>query len=141
MGIINRTKDLSEQKDLVMNAIDDTITGRIYPIYTAPRAQTLVDARNTCLGLSGAPTMSLFLNRFVVGTGAASYAIGGALTASAFGTSGSQQYSLPAVGSSLLALQSGDVITVKAGGANSALTDNMLEMVVQNLADIKAWTF
>lgn len=141
MGTINRTKDVSEQKDLVQVLIDDTITARIYPIYTAPRAQTLTDARNFALGLSGAPTMSLFLNRFIVGTGFASYALGGALTVSALGTSGSQQYSLPATGSSLLALQSGDVITVKAGGSNAALTDNMIDLVVQNVADIKAWTF
>lgn len=141
MGITNRTKDLSEQKDLVEVLIDDTITGRIYPIYTAPRAQTLLDARSVCLGLSGAPTMSLFLNRFVVGTGGFSAAIGGALTASAFGTSGAQQYSLPAVGSSLLALQSGDWISVKAGAANAALTDCMVNMVVQNVQDIKGWSF
>ncbi len=141
MGIINRTKDSSEQKDLVEVVIDDTITARVYPIYTAPRAQTLVDARNICLGLSAAPTMSLFLNRFVVGTGGQSFAVGGALTVAAFGTSGSQQYSLPAVGSSLLAMQSGDWLSVKAGGAGAAVTDNIINLVVQNLMDIKPWTF
>ncbi len=141
MGIINRTLDSSEQKQLVEVLIDDTITGRVYPVYTAPRAQTLTDARNICLGLSAAPTMSLFLNRFVVGTGGISAALGGALTVAAFGTSGAQQYSLPASGSSLLALQSGDWISVKAGGAGAAVTDNMLELVVQNVSDVKAWTF
>lgn len=141
MGIINRTKDVSEQKDLIETLIDDTITGRIYPVYTAPRAQTLLDARNTALGISGAPTMALFLNRFVVGTGGFSAAIGGALTVKSFGTSGSQQYSLPASGSSLLALQSGDWISVVAGAANASMTDNMVQLVVQNIADIKAWSF
>lgn len=141
MGIINRTKDASEQKELVEVLIDDTITARVYPIYTAPRAQTLVDARNVGLGLSGAPTMALFLNRFVVGTGAISAAVGGALTVAAFGTSGAQQYSLPAVGSSLLALQSGDWLSVKAAGSNAALTDNIVMLVVQNLMDVKPWTF
>lgn len=141
MGIINRTKDLSEQKDLAEVLIDDTITGRIYPIYVAPRAVTLLDARNVCLGLSGAPTMSLFLNRFVIGTGGFSAAVGGALTLSAFGTSGSQQYSLPATGSSLLALQSGDWLSVKAGGSAAAVTDDMVSIVVQNVMDIKSWSF
>lgn len=141
MGIINRTKDVTEQKEVVSVLIDDTITGRVYPVYKAPRAQTLVDVRNDCLGLSGAPTMSLFLNRFVVGTGGQSFAVGGALTASAFGTSGSQQYSLPASGSSLLAMQSGDWLSVKAGGANAALTDNMIELVIQNIQDIKTFSF
>ncbi len=141
MGIINRTKDISEQKDLVEVVIDDTITGRIYPIYTAPRAQTLLDARNVCLGLSGAPTMALFVNRFVIGTGGFSAAVGGALTLSAFGTSGAQQYSLPATGSSLLALQSGDWLSLKAAGSGAAVTDNIIELVVQNVQDVKTWGF
>lgn len=141
MGIINRTKDVSEQKQLVEVLIDDTITGRAYPVYQAPRAQTLVDARNVGMGLSGAPTMSLFLNRFIVGTGAASYPIGGALTVSAFGTSGAQQYSLPASGSSLLNLQSGDVIYAKAGGSAAALADDVVSLVVQDIQDIKTWSF
>lgn len=141
MGLINRDKDVSEQKQLVEVLIDDTITARVYPLYTAPRAQNLVDARNICLGLSAAPTMSLFLNRFVIGTGGQSFAVGGALTVSAFGTSGAQQYSLPASGSSLLAMQSGDWLSVKAGGAGAAVTDNIVELVVQDLADIKPWTF
>lgn len=141
MGIINRTKDVSEQKEVIEVLIDDTITARVYPVYTAPRAQTLIDARNVALGLSGAPTMSLFLNRFVVGTGGISAAVGGALTVAAFGTSGAQQYSLPATGSSLLALQSGDWLSVKAAGTNAALTDNIISLVVQNVQDIKTWSF
>lgn len=141
MGIINRTLDVTQQKVVVESNIDGTITGRVYPVYVAPRAQTLVDVRNTALGLSGAPTMSLFLNRFVVGTGAQSFAVGGALTVSAFGTSGSQQYSLPAVGSSLLAMQSGDWLSVKAGASNAALDEDMVSMVVQNIADIQTFNF
>lgn len=139
MSIANRTKDLSEQKDLQMFTIDDTITGRIYPIYLAPRAQTITDAKSFALGLSGAPTTSLFLNRFIVGTGFASYAIGGALTVSALGTSGYQTFSLPATGNSVLALSAGDVITAKVGGANAALTDMGIELVVQNIQDFKTW--
>ncbi len=141
MSITNRTKDISEQKDLIIagNDYSGTATAGIYPIYVAPRAQTLVDAKNMALGLSGAPTMSLFLNRFVVGTGAASYAIGGALTVSAFGTSGYQTYSLPATGNSVLALSAGDFITVKAGGSNAALTSNVIELVVTNIQDFKSW--
>ncbi len=139
MSIANRTKDLSEQKDLVAFAIDDTITGRIYPIYLAPRAQLITDAKSFALGLSGAPTTSLFLNRFIVGTGFASYALGGALTVSALGTSGYQTFSLPATGNSVLALSAGDVITAKAGGSNAALTDMGIELVVQNIQDFKTW--
>ncbi len=141
MGIINRTNDASQQKDVIEVLVDDTITGRVYPIYTAPRAQTLLDARNICLGLSAAPTMSLFVNRFIVGTGGFSAAVGGALTVAAYGTSGAQQYSLPAVGSSLLAMQSGDWLSVKAGGAGAAVTDNIINLVVQNIQDVKTFGF
>jgi len=141
MGILNRTLDASQQKDVIANVIEaGTSNGVIYPVYVAPRAQTLTDAKNMALGLSGAATMSLFLNRFVVGTGAASYAIGGALTVSAFGTSGYQTYSLPATGNSVLSLSAGDFITVKAGGGSSAaLASNLIELVVQNIQDIKTW--
>ncbi len=141
MSIINRTKDASEQKDLVVNMIEaGTANGVIYPVYVAPRAQIVTDAKNMGLGLSGAATLSLFLNRFVVGTGAASYALGGALTVSAFGTSGYQTFSLPAAGNSVLALSAGDFITVKAGGGSSAaLASNMIEIVVQSIQDIKTW--
>ncbi len=141
MSIINRTKDVSEQKDVVIcgNDYSGTATAGIYPVYVAPRAQLLTDAKNMALGLSGAPTMALFLNRFVIGTGAASYAIGGALTVSAFGTSGYQTYSLPATGNSVLALAAGDFITVKAGGSSAALTSNVIELVIQNIQDVRSW--
>ncbi len=139
MGTINRTRDVSEQKEVVAVMIDDTITGRIYPVYVAPRAQTITDAKSMALGLSAAPTAALFLNRFVIGTGAASYAIGGALTVSAFGTSGYQTFSLPATGNSVLAMSAGDFITVKAAGSGAALTDHLIEIVVQNIQDIKSW--
>jgi hypothetical protein len=81
----------------------------------------------------------LYVERFVVGTGAATFAVGGALTHSAFGTSGIQAYSLPAAGSSLLDCQTGDVIRVLTAGSNAALTDLMVEIVVKNVADIKTW--
>lgn len=139
MGIINRTLDVSEQKELVKTLVDDTITGRVYPLYTAPRAQTITDARSTTIGLSGSPTAALYLHRFVVGTGAATYAIGGALTMAAFGTSGNQQFSLPAAGSSLLNLVAGDMVVAVMGGSNAAVQNQSIELVVQNVQDIQTW--
>lgn len=140
MGIINRTKDASEQKELIVDNIPNgTVTGTTVALYTAPRAQTITDARSYCLGLSGAPTSTLKLSRFVVGAGQTTISISGALTLSAFGTSGGQQYSMPAAGSSLLSLQAGDQIVMVAGGSNAAVASLLTEIVVQNVADIKGW--
>lgn len=141
MGIINRTLDLSQQKNLVVDQIVGTSTGVTYAIYTAPRAQTLIDARSSCHGLSAAPTSQIAISRFVVGAGATVINVGGALTLAAFGTSGSQQYSLPAAGSSLLNLQSGDRVLLVQGGSAAAVADLLTELVVQNVADIQTWGF
>jgi len=142
MGIVNRTKDVSEQKDLIVDTVHSgTSTGVTYPIYTAPRAQTITDLRSYCFGLSGAPTSTLKMNRFVSGSGMTVISISGALTLSAFGTSGGQQYSLPAAGSSLLQLQSGDMLFLEQGGSNAAVAKLLTELVVQNVMDIKPWSF
>ena len=139
MGIVNRTLDTTQQKKLIEVLIDDTITAREYPIYVVPHAQSLVDAKNACLGLSGAPTMTLKLSRFVAGAGLTTWTIGGALTVKALGTSGIQTYSLPAAGDSLLALQKNDIVYAVAGGTNAAVSDNCVALVVQDLQDIVSW--
>lgn len=142
MANINRTDDISQQKDLVVHSISaGTSTGVTYGIYVVPRAQTLLDARSACIGLSGAPTSALSLQRFVAGAGATVIAIGGALTLAAFGTSGNQQYSLPASGSTLLNLQAGDRVFMTAGGSNAAVANLLTELVVLNIQDIKTWNF
>jgi hypothetical protein len=96
-------------------------------------------AKAYAAGLSGAPTSTLYVERFVVGTGGSTFAVGGALTHSAFGTSGIQSYSLPASGSSLLDCQAGDVIRVLTAGSNAALGELMVDIVLKNVADIKTW--
>lgn len=139
MGIINRSQDVSEQYEKVALYQKGTVTATNYVVYRCPRPMLISTARAYAAGLSGAPTSTLYVERFVVGTGAATFAVGGALTHAAFGTSGIQSYSLPASGSSLLQCQTGDVIRVLTAGSNAALTDLMVEVVVQNIQDIKTW--
>lgn len=139
MGIINRTLDTSEQYQEAQAIVNNTVTATNYLVYRAPRPQLITTARAVAHGMSGAPTATLYVERFVVGTGAVTFAVGGALTHAAFGTSGAQTFSLPASGSSLLNLQAGDCVRVLTGAANTALVDLMVELVVKNVADIKTW--
>lgn len=139
MGIINRSKDISEQKDQVEVLVKDTVTGKDYLLHRAPRAQKIVDAKCLAVGMSGAPTGTLKLQRFVVGAGLTTISISGALTHSAIGTSGAQTFSLPATGSSLLNLQAGDALVMTTAVANTALEQALVNVVVQNIQDIKGW--
>lgn len=139
MPNINRTDDISQQKELLEQALVNTVTGTVYPLWVVSRAQTITDAKSSILGLSGTPTATIGIQRFITGSGNTTIAISGALTQTAYGTSGFQTYSLPAAGSSLLALQKGDLLTVTAGGTNSAVASMLVEVVVQNIQDIKTW--
>ena len=139
MGIINRTKDISEQKELIQGNFALAATGKDMILHKAPRAQLITDAKCTAVGLSGTPTATLKLQRFVVGAGLTTISISGALTISAIGTSGTQTFSLPATGSSLLQLAAGDVLVVTTGGTNAGTEQTMVDVVVQNVQDIKAW--
>lgn len=139
MGIINRTMDASEQKELVQAEITSTTTGKDYIVHKAPRAQVITDAKATAVGMSGAPTATLKLQRFVAGAGLTTISISGALTHVAIGTSGTQTFSLPATGSSLLSLAAGDVLVATTGGTNAGLEQAFIQVVVQNLQDTKAW--
>lgn len=139
MGIINRTLDTSEQLEKVQLYQTNTVTATTYLIYRCPRAMQIQSARSLCFGLSGAPTGTLKLTRFVSGAGQTTISISGALTHTAFGTSGVQSLSLPAAGSSLLNLQSGDVLEYVTATANTALTDLLVEVVLKSVADIKTW--
>lgn len=139
MGIINRTNDISEQKDLVYASFQNVATAATMLIHKAPRPQVITDAKCSTVGISGAPTLQLALERFVVGSGLTHISIGGALTAANLSTSGSQTFSLPATGSSLLQLASGDVLCMVSAGSNAAAVQYMVDVVVQNVQDIKAW--
>ena len=136
MGIANRSKDASEQKQVISEGIQDTVTAEAELVYHVPRAMNLLAAKSVAVGLSGAPTSTLRLNRFVAGVGLTTISISSALTAVAIGTSGVQSFSLSA---SSIALQKDDVIDCLAGGTNAALKSNMVSLVVQDLQDIKSF--
>ncbi len=140
MGFINRTKDISEQKESLTVSVGATANGTDVPVAVIERACVITDCKATLLGISGAPNVLLKALRFVAGTGGTSFAIGSTFAVTAFGTSGYVSYSLPAAGSSLLQLQKGDLlVAVQGGGSGAASTATIIDVVIQNVQDIKTW--
>lgn len=140
MGIVNRTMDASEQKEAIKVSVIAPTNGQEVLLPPFERNVTITDAKVSLLGISGAPTVFLRGLRFIAGTGGSSFAIGSSFAVTAFGTSGYLSYSLPASGSTLLNLQKGDAISVLfGGGTGAACTTATVELVVQNVADIKTW--
>lgn len=140
MGIINRTNDVSEQKESIKITAALPVNGSEYISAPLERAVTITDCKTSLLGISGAPTVFLRGLRFIAGTGGSSFAIGSSFAVTAFGTSGYMSYSLPATGSTLLNLQKGDcVVVVMGGGTGAAATSVTVDLVVQNIQDIKTW--
>lgn len=140
MGIINRTMDSSEQKESLKVVATNPVNGQDIPVALIERACTVTDAKVSLLGISGAPTVLLKALRFVAGTGGSSFVLGTTFAVTAFGTSGYIGYSLVASGSSQLNLQKGDLLlAVQGGGTGAASTTTIVDVVVQNLQDIKTW--
>lgn len=139
MAIINRSLDASEQHITITASLGAVGVTETHVVYTAPWPATLKQVRVAALGLSGAPTHKLTLNRFVVGAGATAIDIYATVAVPAVGTSGLFTPSLPAAGSSLLNLQAGDYLTVISAGANTAVTDATYSLVIQAVQDIKTF--
>jgi len=140
MGIINRTNDASEQKEIFTVTAENVVNAQDVPVGIVERNVTMTDMKITCLGISGAPNVLLKALRFVAGTGGSSFAIGSTFTFSAYGTSGYANFSMPAVGSTTLQLQKGDLLVMTVGGGTSAAATALTaDIVVQNLQDIRTW--
>lgn len=140
MAIVNRTLDASQQQSEYVATYPLTATGVTLQLAAIPYPSTLKNVVVSAIGLSGAPTFDLRVQRFIVGTGVTSIA-GGAttLTATAWGTSGVQSMVLAASGSSLLSLQAKDVLAVAVGGSNTAAANIALGVVIQATQDILSW--
>lgn len=140
MAIVNRTLDPSQQQSEYTATYPLTATGVTLQIAAIPYPATLKAVAVSAIGLSGAPTFDLRVQRFIVGTGVTSIA-GGAttLTATAWGTSGVQSMVLAASGNSLLSLQSKDVLALAVGGSNTAAANIVAAVVIQATQDILSW--
>jgi len=139
MSNVNRNMHESEQKENLARTFQATATGKDLIICHLPYPVQIKDAKATVVGMSGAPTATLKLQRFVTGAGLTTISISGALTHTAIGTSGAQGFSLPAAGSSLLDLQAGDFLVATTGGSNAAVEQLNVNVVVKAIQDIKSW--
>lgn len=154
MAIINRTKDPSEQREvLYLNytgmGITVITTGTTFCIGPIPYPANIIGAQMNAVGISGSPTVALAINRFIAGTGFTTIVVGtgtsnipaefGTSGAGAFGASlfGSSGMVLAAQGSTLLQLLANDLLTVTVAGTNAAAKFLGVAVCIQPTLDIK----
>lgn len=139
MSIVNRTLDSSEQRKVIGQRYGAVATGSTVIVSVIPYPCVLEKAQIAAFGHSGAPSYTLYVNRFITGSGFTTFAVSGAQLPPAFGTSGvpSVGMSLLAAGSSLLNLLANDVVTATAGVANTNVLGLSIDLVVRPVQDIK----
>lgn len=140
MGITNRDKDVSEQKqEWIAHKDLVNVTGGTYILAIAPYACEVRAVSASAKALSGAPTIELERHTFVAGSGVTvtSTSLMVALTIPAFGTSGQfESASLAAAGSSFVQLARGDALVASIIGANTGADHLCVTVVVKKLQDI-----
>jgi hypothetical protein len=143
MGIVNRTKDVSEQRVVLGEIFGATATGVTGIIGHVPYPATLESGQIAAFGLSGAPNYTITINRFIAGAGATAIVVGTGTsnTPSAFGTSGVAATGASGLvmvwGSTLMSLLPNDVIMFTSGVANTAVTGLAISLVIKPVQDIK----
>lgn len=135
MAVANRDLDASEQKHALQATTGLIVTGQTYPLFIVPYNSTFKAAQFAAIGVSGAPNYSLWIQRFIVGTGITSIAVGASVVATTYGTSGSQGFTL--VGGATFPLYTGDVISLSVAAANTASIATQVTIVIQALQDVK----
>lgn len=151
MAIVGRDLDVSERKELLtwnsriagQSAI--VAAGGVIGISTlvnaimVPFPCTIQGGAVFSLGNSGSPQVTVNCLRFAAGS--TTFAIGiSAMVLTVFGTSGVQGLSgLPASGSTLLNLQTNDIVQLVTSAANTAIGELMIQLVVKKTQDIVAY--
>ena len=136
MGIVNRSKDSTEQYELRNMNLKNTVTAKSDAVVHMPFPGTIIRGRLSAVGLSGTPTAQLAIKRFVTGAGETLIPLGAALTLQAVSTSGPQAYTF-----STTSLQAGDCIVCTHAGTNAATEQLNVALVIQATQDIRSWTF
>jgi len=145
MALLNRDKDQSEQREIINVSYGTVATGVTLSVAVFPYPCQIVAAQQTAIGLSGTPIATLWLQRFVVGSGVTSIGLAATLALTAYGTSGAQGYSTVAFGTTTLAQGStavqtiypGDQLVLLTSGSNAAVAAASLTLVIKSLQDIK----
>jgi hypothetical protein len=157
MGIINRTKDASEQRERFFVPIQGSFglspgipTGSTFMAAIVPYACVIEEAQLAAFGVSGSPTFNLALSRFITGTGFTTWilASGSSNIPAIYGTSGPGSFGastfggsgmllLNASGSTLNILVANDVLSVTVAGSNASATSAVVGFVLRPTSDIK----
>ena len=110
--------------------------GMTFGVAVVPFPAQLVGAGVGSLGLSGAPNLSLWINRFISGSGFTTICVGASMAAWAFGTSGGQTFNVGA--GVTYPLKAGDNIILSCAGANTAADKITITLALQALEDIRS---
>jgi hypothetical protein len=145
MAILNRTKDISEQRVVLPFANAATATGVTLTVGVVPWPAVIDCAQMAAWGLSSAPSYELALNRFIVGTGFTTIVLakGTSNVVAEYGTSGPGAIGgLSAMicvssGSTLAQLLPNDVLTITSGVANSAAKGVAFSIAIRPIQDAK----
>lgn len=137
MAIENRDLGSSQKKEVLhYKSSAQVSTGATQQIALLPFPCTLESVKAVALGVSGAMQLAFQARRFAGGNTAIALGISNLILQN-FGTSGALGYSgLAAAGSTLLQLQTGDVLMFETSVANSAASEVLLELVVKKTQDI-----
>lgn len=144
MGVTNRAKDASEQKDVYtwfsnQHGATTVNTGATAYIALMPYPGVVQSLRAAAVGLSGVPSLTFAVMRG--GSGGTLIAAGiSALMLVEIGATGVIGYSgLAATGSTLLNVQAGDLLHIATGVANTACRQLIVEVVVKKIQDIVSY--
>lgn len=132
MGIINRDLSTSEKQTVYTESLGLVATGATIPLMVVPYYSVLTGGAIGVFGLSGSPQYSLYMTRFIVGTGVTVMTLAPAITPLTFGTSGYMSFGV----TSGITLQPGDLIGVVSSVSNTA-SYVTVSLVVKAIEDIR----
>ncbi len=138
MAICNRDLDASEQLKVFSSIIPTTAVGAstLLALAYMPYAGTIRAFSVAAKGVSGAVVGSLAINRFVVGAGLTAIIVPGASMALVnVGTSGPQNFTIPAASSTLAQVLAGDLVSLVLVSGDNVLQSQAC-LVVKALQDI-----
>lgn len=136
MAIVNRDLDSSQQIMNYNTLVANTTVGASYALCVVPMPGTLLGAGVISKGLSGAPNLSLWIERFIAGAGYTAINVGASMAAWVYGTSGGQTFN---VGAGItFPLQAGDAISLATAGANTAALAHTVTLAIKATQDIKS---
>jgi hypothetical protein len=136
MAIVNRNLGERQQRSVFSTTIESTVTGQTYVLFNVPFQSQLIAMTQSVTGLSGAPNHSIWLTRFIVGTGTTTMAIGASQVVTDYGTSGMLSFSLALNATLGFSLLSGDVICLSTAAANTAVASATINIVIRDLQDV-----